>query len=84
LDKIDYTPVNFTYQVCKPVEVNITHLKYRPECKNVTRHNCITKWVLDKDNGQPVSQFLVQLRPVNASQWDILAIFDAILYGPQS
>jgi len=72
LDKIDYTPVNFTYQVCKPVEVNITHLKYRPECKNVTRHNCITKWVLDKDNGQPTFKPTKDCKEVTWEECDLV------------
>jgi len=35
-----------SYQVrkCEPVERTIMHKKKVPECKNVTRHHCVTKW----------------------------------------
>lgn len=29
---------------CKPVETQIMHEKKIPDCKNVTKHHCVTKW----------------------------------------
>ena len=29
---------------CKPVETQIIHKKKIPDCKNVTKHHCVTKW----------------------------------------
>jgi hypothetical protein len=34
----------YTTKVCEPKNKTITHIKKKPECKTVTKHNCVTKW----------------------------------------
>jgi len=43
----------FVPQTCIEDEVEEFHTKMRPECKNVTKQNCVTKWVV-KPSGQKV------------------------------
>ena len=39
---------------CKPGPLKtVKHNKYFPECKNVTKQNCVTKWETD-ENGKQV------------------------------
>lgn len=38
---------------CEPKEKTIKHIKKMPECKPVTRHNCVTKWEI-LSNGEKV------------------------------
>ena len=50
----------FTPQTCEEREVEEFHIKQRPECKNVTKQNCVTKWVV-KPSGQKVSNLDMKL-----------------------
>ena len=47
------TNEKFIAQTCYETEVPELHDKQRPECKNVTKQNCVTKWVV-KPSGQKV------------------------------
>ena len=47
------TNENFIPQTCTLDEDLEMHTKKRPECKNVTKQNCVTKWVV-KPSGQKV------------------------------
>ena len=38
------TEKNYTTKVCEPTIKTVKHIKKMPECKNVTKHNCVTKW----------------------------------------
>ena len=50
-----YTMQNeyFLPQRCTETEVTEFHTKKKPECKMVTKQNCVTKWVV-KPSGQKV------------------------------
>merc|ERR1739847_36129 len=47
------TNEKFVAQTCNETIVPEAHKKLRPECKNVTKQNCVTKWVV-KPSGQKV------------------------------
>ena len=56
--QIDYKGYKMTDEVfkprtCKETEVIEMHTKKKPECKKVTKQNCVTKWVV-KPSGQKV------------------------------
>ena len=40
--------------VCNEGMKTVQHTKMMPECKNVTKQNCVTKWETD-ENGNQVS-----------------------------
>ena len=40
---------------CKPVETEIMHKKKIPDCKNVTKHHCVTKWEI-LESGEKVGK----------------------------
>ena len=42
---------------CNTTYEHVYHQKMIPECKNITRQNCVTKWETDA-NGQQVCNFL--------------------------
>lgn len=44
----------FEKKVCTDGMDVVKHKKMLPECQNVTKQNCVTKWVYD-DNKQPAS-----------------------------
>ena len=46
---------NFTEKGCKEIPEVRHHQKMMPECRNVTKQNCVTKWETD-ENGKQVSQ----------------------------
>ena len=43
---------NFKKQVCTAGMDIVKHTKMMPECRNVTKQNCITKWETDADGKQ--------------------------------
>ena len=43
----------FIPQTCVETETEELHTKKKPECKMVTKQNCVTKWVV-KPSGQKV------------------------------
>ena len=47
-----------TYNVwdCIHGHGNQTHVKMMPQCKNVTKQNCVTKWETDA-NGEQVNKY---------------------------
>ena len=49
----DY-PVPYRKVECKHGFGNQVHVKMMPECKNVTKQNCVTKWETDA-NGKQVN-----------------------------
>ena len=50
----------FTPQTCEEREVEEYHEKHKPVCKNVTKQNCVTKWVV-KPSGQKVCNLDMKL-----------------------
>ena len=46
-------PKTFFQKTCIEKPVKEYHTKQKPECKNVTKQNCVTKWVV-KPSGQKV------------------------------
>ena len=48
----------FTEQGCTQGKKTIPHTKLLPECRNVTKQNCVTLWETDAD-GKQVSDFLM-------------------------
>jgi hypothetical protein len=46
----------FRRKVCNETTEFIPHTKMMPECKNVTKQNCVTKWETDADGKQVRSQ----------------------------
>ena len=42
----------FPKKVCNETTEFIPHTKMMPECKNVTKQNCVTKWETDADGKQ--------------------------------
>ena len=50
----------FVPQTCEVKPKMEMHKKLKPECKNVTKQNCVTKWVV-KPSGQKVSNLDMKL-----------------------
>merc|ERR1739844_513920 len=48
----DMVTKTFNKRVCKEGMDVVQHTKMMPECRNVTKQNCITKWETDKDGNQ--------------------------------
>jgi len=49
METIEYNATELTEKLfevkeCKPTQKTVKHIKKMPECKPVTRHNCVTKW----------------------------------------
>jgi len=47
---VDYK--DFDYKDCKEVETLTKHVKKVPECKTVTKNNCVTDWDVDEDGNK--------------------------------
>lgn len=45
-------PKVFNKKICNETTEFIPHTKMMPECKNVTKQNCVTKWETDADGKQ--------------------------------
>lgn len=43
---------NYFNKVCTEGMATVQHLKMMPQCKNVTKQNCITNWETDEDGNQ--------------------------------
>ena len=56
----DMVTKTFNKRVCKEGMDVVQHTKMMPECRNVTKQNCITKWETDEDGNQ-ASNFLYLL-----------------------
>ena len=50
----------FEKKLCQEAMDVVQHTKMMPECRNVTKQNCITKWETDEDGNQ-ASNFLYLL-----------------------
>lgn len=50
----EMVPKTYTKKVCSEGMDTVQHTKMMPECRNVTKQNCITKWETD-DEGNQVS-----------------------------
>ena len=61
---------DYTTKVCEPKIKTIKHIKKMPECKNVTKHNCVTKWEV-LTTGEKVSNSLKNLLSLNYSKLDL-------------
>ena len=48
----DMVTKTFNKRVCKEGMDVVQHTKMMPECRNVTKQNCITKWETDEDGNQ--------------------------------
>ena len=54
----DMVTKTFNKRVCKEGMDVVQHTKMMPECRNVTKQNCITKWETDEDGNQASNFFL--------------------------
>ena len=54
----DY-PVPYRKWTCEHGFGNQTHYKMMPECRNVTKQNCVTKWETDANGKQVSTAFLL-------------------------
>ena len=45
-------PKLFVEQACVTGAKTVPHIKQVPECKNVTKQNCVTLWERDEDGNQ--------------------------------
>jgi hypothetical protein len=57
VEPVDYTeteliPKEFSAQVCVTKRDTVPHTKMVPECRNVTKQNCVTLWETDDDGKQ--------------------------------
>ena len=57
----EMVPKKFKKKTCKEGTDIIQHTKMMPECKNVTKQNCVTKWETDA-NGNQVSPAATKCR----------------------
>ena len=46
------SPKRFIEKACTQAKKTIPHKKLLPECKNVTKQNCVTNWETDKYGNQ--------------------------------
>ena len=51
----EMVPQEYARKVCTEGMDTVQHTKMMPECRNVTKQNCITKWEED-ENGNQVKQ----------------------------
>ena len=51
------TAKKFIEQGCTQGKKTIPHTKLLPECRNVTKQNCVTLWETDADGKQVSSKF---------------------------
>ena len=47
LNRTKLVPKLFTEKVCKQGTKTVPHIKMVPDCKNVTKQNCVTNWETD-------------------------------------
>ena len=71
----EMVPQIFKKKVCKEGMDVVQHTKMMPECRNVTKQNCITKWETDENGNQAsdlslFSTFNVNPRLINGCQSD--------------
>ena len=45
-------PKTFYKKICNETTEFIPHTKMMPECRNVTKQNCVTKWETDAEGKQ--------------------------------
>jgi len=50
--KTEFSPKQFEPQECKTTQDTIPHRKMVPECRDVTKQNCVTLWETDADGNQ--------------------------------
>lgn len=48
----EMVPKTYTKKVCSEGMDTVQHTKMMPECRNVTKQNCITKWETDDEGNQ--------------------------------
>ena len=49
-------PKKFIEKSCTQAKRTIPHKKLLPECKNVTKQNCVTNWETDKYGNQVIKK----------------------------
>ena len=59
----EMVPKVYAKKECSEGMDTVQHTKMMPECRNVTKQNCITKWETD-ENGKQVSPLLSKLTVV--------------------
>ena len=59
-DETKLTAKKFVEKVCETGKRTIPHTKMLPQCKHVTKQNCVTLWETDK-NGKQVFFFKTQI-----------------------
>ena len=47
-----FEPKLFVEKSCTAGKTTIPHRKYLPECRNVTKQNCVTLWETDPNGNQ--------------------------------
>ena len=57
----EMVPQIFKKKVCKEGMDVVQHTKMMPECRNVTKQNCITKWETDENGNQASDLSLFRL-----------------------
>merc|ERR1712112_215907 len=66
---VDYK--DFPFKDCKEVKDNKKHIKKVPDCKNVTKNNCVTDWEVDS-NGNKVWTWTETCTPVTWEECEIV------------
>ena len=61
----------YKLKVCREGWDIVKHTKMMPECKNVTKQNCITKWETDEDGNQASNfNFLFSILVTDRTMYD--------------
>ena len=61
----------FEKKLCQEAMDVVQHTKMMPECKNVTKQNCITKWETDEDGNQASNfNFLFSILMTDRTMYD--------------
>ena len=61
----------FEKKLCQEAMDVVQHTKMMPECKNVTKQNCITKWETDEDGNQASNfNFLFSILVTDRTMYD--------------
>jgi len=62
---------DFAHQNCKEVTTKVDHTKKVPECKKITKNNCVTDWEVDS-NGNKVWAGTETCTPVSWEECDLV------------
>jgi len=62
---------DYDHQNCEDVKTSVSHTKKVPECKTITKNNCLTDWEVD-DNGNKVWAGTETCTPVSWEECEIV------------